>query len=93
MFFLTSISHYPEHKWQSRCFGYFSTIEKARGAVANNTCDMEECCYNYLVIEEIGEGIHSFASSESWFTWEEENGWTAIEKPKWSEGIINWSIG
>lgn len=95
MFFLTSIAHYPLalRSQNKRCFGYFLTLEQAITAVACNAGNMEECYYNHLVIEEIPEGIHSVPISETWYVWNTEIGWVPSEKPEWSEGTINWSIG
>lgn len=95
MYFLSSIAYYPValKTPNKRCFGYFPTLEKAITAVACNAGDMEECYYNYLVIEEIPEGVHSVPISENWYVWNAEIGWVPCEKPEWSIGIINWSIG
>jgi len=95
MFFLTSIAHYPIalKTPNKRCFGYFSTEEKAITAVACNAGNMEECYYNFLVIEEISEGIHSIPISETWYTWNTDIGWVPSEKPEWSIGFTNWSLG
>lgn len=54
---------------------------------------MEERLYNYLVIEEIKEGIHSIAEVVQWYQWDRENdhGWKEIETPK--TGFCNHAIG
>ena len=46
---------------ESRCFGYFSTYQRAKEALEINECDMWEAgFYNYAVIERIErEFIHT----------------------------------
>jgi hypothetical protein len=98
MFFITSISYYPELNYSEsvnpnkRCFGFFKELSKARVAVSCNVGDLEEQYYNYIVIEEILEGIHSIPISENWYYYNTENGWVPCSKPEWSIGIVNWSI-
>lgn len=102
MWFITSIlfkkpenSESPARAETHRTFGYYSTPEKARHAVAENYGNMHECLYNFLVIENIGEGVHALADdNEEWYEWnEEDNNWVAIAKPPQFMGIINWAIG
>ena len=91
MFFITAI-HYKDDNIQSTAtFGYLSDHDEAHGCVARNTCNMDEHLYNYLVIEDVPEGIHPFPKSECWFEWDEENTlWQAISPPEFSKHIINW---
>lgn len=41
----------------SRCWGFFSTIEKAREYLIDDKFDICECYYEYVVIEEFQDGI------------------------------------
>jgi hypothetical protein len=108
-FFVTSIAYYPEDGPKSkyrqpynhpRTFGHFPTLELAQAAVARNDGEMYECLYNYLVIEEIGYGIHALVEGwaedkplrQWWYRWEHPN-WVPMKIPAWSVGVVNWSIG
>lgn len=70
MYFITSI--YEPHKYSinqlhsDRCFGYYDTELKAKEAVRQNRGEMQECLYNFLVIEKIGQGIHAMAEVVQW---------------------------
>ena len=92
MFFITSVRYDKEAgKSDTACFGYVEQCEDAHGIVARNTCDLEEYYYNYLVIEEIPQGIHPTPISECWFKWnKKQNIWEQINAPKFSRSIINW---
>lgn len=96
-YFITAIPYYPENgqHLNDRCFGYYPTLDDAKESVLQNKCDLHEALYNYIVIEEIGYGIHPEPTERKWFQWQTgwEDGWVECEKPKWSEGIINWAIG
>lgn len=93
-FFVTSI----ENGWPSalkRCFGFFFTEKEAINAVLNNDCDIHECLYEYVVIEEINDGIHGGVVNEIWFEWNrKKSGWEKIsKKPVFAKRICNWGIG
>jgi len=103
MFFLVSLNvkNPNSSEWNindTRCFGYFSNKETALKAVNNNWGDMEECIYNYLVIEELPEGIHPTPPNlrsyghEIWFNWENDK-WTPTERPACLRGIFGFALG
>lgn len=94
-YFLTSIYDGPKmfvHRKARRTFGYFDTLGKAYKAVSENQCNMQECLYNYLVIEGIGEGIHALCEEEHWFCWEGSQ-WKVCEKPGFLKGTVNFALG
>lgn len=64
----------------SRTFGFFITDERAKIAVCNNEMDLHEMLYDFLVIEQIDEGIHEFATAQSWYEWVGDN-WEACNEP------------
>lgn len=97
-YFLTSIAYYPEHDRyknatdHTRTFGHFATLAEAEAAVKENRCDMIECLYSHLVIEEIGYGIHALGDNQWWYE-ERDNAWHPIDKPNWAKPFVNWAIG
>jgi len=98
MWFITSIylakpedAESPSRAETKRTFGYYSDAKVACAAVAENRCNMHECLYNYLVIENIGQGIHALADEEIWYRWEDK--WVQCPKPDALVGIVNWAIG
>jgi len=99
MYFLTAILEAnPDSKYYphgaTRCFGYYEEKPKACEAADLNLADMHECLYEWLVIEEIPQGIHAMPKEEIWYKWDDGlECWVHVEKPNWSKGIINWSIG
>lgn len=100
MYFLTSLFRKTKEEGfepeiqSTRCFGYFPDKPAALRAADENWADMEECLYNWLVIEKIPEGLHAMPEEEIWYEWDNGLGkWIHEEKPVWSKGIINWSIG
>jgi len=99
MYFLTSILCVAECGFEptiksERCFGYFSDKQKALRAADENWADMHECSFNWLLIEKIPEGLHAISEEEIWYKWDDGiNRWIHVEKPAWSDKIINWSIG
>jgi len=74
---------------EHRCFGFFYTLARAKIVVEENQCDMHECRYQYIVIEEIMPGIHSTAKALQWYKWE-DNKWNKCESPDFSY-ITNWA--
>ena len=94
-YFITAIYDEPGlfiHRKARRTFGYFHTIDDAIKAVVENRGNMQECLYNYLVIEGIGEGIHRLAEQEIWYEWKDGK-WTLCNKPEFLKSIINFALG
>jgi hypothetical protein len=102
--FLTSIigkenSQYesvPESKLNNqRTFGFYDDYRHAYLAVERNYANMEECLYDYLVMEYMEEGIHPTVHAEYWWQWNKEiNCWKSLqEKPKEFVGIVNFALG
>lgn len=78
----------------TRTFGYKWGYPQAIEAVMENHGNMHECLYNYLVMERIGEGVHSLAKDEVWFKWSvRKQAWKPCKKPNWSNGMVNWALG
>ena len=113
-FFVTAIAYYPDDTEKrydkpykrTNTFGHFQYISDAVRAVEHNDGGMDECLYNYLVIEEIGYGIYAGICNwepdnpkqyEWWYQWEHPDGqeghWVKMDKPDWSKGFLNWSVG
>lgn len=95
-YFITSIYDKPGifiHRKARRTFGYFHSRKEALKAVKENFCNINECFYNYVVIEGIGEGIHARVDEEYWFEWK-DNSWNKLEnKPELFNGIVNFALG
>lgn len=86
----------------TRTFGFYNTYNEAWEAVRENRGNMEECLYDYLVIEYIEPGIHPQVHKEEWYEWDAdmplpENAghgkWMPTMKPMEFEGIVNWALG
>lgn len=95
-YFITSI--YDErglfvHRKARRTFGYFKELDDALQAVKENRCNMQECLYNYLVIEGIGEGIHAYCNEDYWFEWQDNHWQRILGKPEFLNGIVNFAFG
>lgn len=93
-FFITSLYYKNERECPDRkTFGYYSTIEKSLEAVKINRGNMHECLFNFLVIEEIKEGVHPMVDSEYWFVWKYDKWEQLCDKPSQFNGIYNWALG
>lgn len=97
-FFITAIAYYPDEPRYdkpykvTRTFGHYPTQIDAEIAIEDNRCDMQECLYNYIVLEQIDYGIHAFGDNQVWFEWRDYM-WQRIDKPEWAKGTLNWAIG
>lgn len=89
---------FPDH----RCFGFSPTSNMAEDWVEANSCDMHECLYDFIVIEEMSHGIHCECTQIQWYTWDHDveeysclvpDKWVKIESPDWAKGICNWGLG
>lgn len=93
MYFITGVTDISnEIKSNTRCFGYFRELRDAEEAVLNNVFDMWETIYNYIIIEEIEEGIHSISRKVNWYRYNEEK--DRFEKINYNDEIFcNYAIG
>lgn len=93
MWFITGINLATKPK-ATRCFGYFTTFNRAVEAIKENRGNMEECLYDYLVLEEFGEGIFNCSEKEVWFRWDDSlRKWNGVYKPEELENIVSFGIG
>src|ERR1035437_4470622 len=113
-FFVTAIAFYPDDAEKrydkpykhTATFGHWPDLEGAQKAVERNEGGMDECLYNYLVIEEATDGVYGRirlqvpddqSKGEWWYHWEhpdcQEGHLVKMDKPSWSISTIGWSIG
>lgn len=85
---LTSMTKDMKH---IRCFGFFYILDDALKSVEQNSCNMIECLYEYLVVEAYDEGIHPISRELEWF-YADNNEWKVCEKPK-NIGCVNLALG
>jgi hypothetical protein len=79
-----------------RTFGFFNTKEEVCNAIKNNFGNMEECFYDYIVLEYIEPGIHPTVHAIEWYKWSNiANRWFSIDKkcPKEFEKLTNFALG
>ena len=103
MYFLTSLRITPsKHNIRTnthpsndnRCWGYYKDKEKAIQAATENWGDMEECYYEYLVIEHFSEGLITIAKEEIWYHWDIKlSRWVECKKPEELKRVVNFGIG
>jgi len=82
-----------------RChtFGFYNTYNEAYEAVKENRGNMEECLYEYIVMEYIEPGVHPTVYATQWWAWNVElKSWRFLpeaETPKEFIGICKWALG
>lgn len=69
-YFITSIDIKDGDK---RCVGYVETYDEAELIVTENMYDLNETCYDYVVIEHIPFGIYQYDYSAKWFKYDYVN--------------------
>ena len=80
-------------KSHCRCFGWYKVLIDAEKAVDENRGDMNEAgYYQWVVIEEIPEGVWRSENNEIWYEWDGSS-YKNVEKPNQFRSIVNWGIG
>lgn len=67
-----SVHGKPYEAVDTRCFGWYPTLEEALSAAAENACDINEAGhYPWLVVESVGPGVYAGPrhGQERWFRW------------------------
>lgn len=80
----------------SRLIGWYGDYETAVSAVMENWCGIDECCYDYALIEKIEEGLYRPANSSErwWFKYDQvTDTYAPVEEPKEYEGYSGFTIG
>lgn len=96
MFFISTVRLNPDQfgdSWKFRCHGYYADEDKAFKAVFENWGDIQECYYEYAVIEYVPEGIYSQTGDEPqhWFKWHDKlKGWLPCETPDPFKRTVGW---
>lgn len=79
---------------ESRCFGFYSSLNVVAYTVETNSCDIFENYYKYVVIEKINEGIYPEVVFEYWYMWDKaEQSYVAAQKPLCIEHYCNFALG
>jgi hypothetical protein len=77
-----------------RCFGYYSSFNTADIAVKQNTLDIHEYLYDYMVIEKVEEGLYPICLDRWFYKWHSGiNQFVPMEEPECLKHIINLGIG
>lgn len=79
----------------SKNLGYCQNFDELIEQINKIGSDLIEARYNFIVIEECGEGIWAgaVAGSERWLKWnEKERLWKRCVKPMEARSIIWWTI-
>ena len=80
----------------SRLVGWYSEFEDAYSSVSANTCDMNENCYKYALIEECREGLYKPAAANKrwWFEYNrDKDRYFQINEPDSVKGLCGFTIG
>lgn len=78
----------------TRTFGFKNSYADAYKAICANDGNMQECLYDYLVLEYIEEGIHPMVLSKKWFKWDKDNNkWIEYIAPEELKNITNFALG
>ena len=96
MFFITAFEDLDE-EWgikNSRCFGFYQVFEDAERATKENWRDINETIYNYVVIEEMNEGIHPYAQQRWFYKFDyDKRLYYAIIEPEEARRCCNFALG
>lgn len=87
------ITELPEFGCQ-RLVGWYEDFNIAIDCVKNNSCDINETCYKYALIEEIPEGLYQCTRNRWLFKYNKENdSYKQIEEPSFMKIYMGFSIG
>ena len=76
-----------------RCWRFFHLLKDAKMCVKENRGEMNECFYEYLIIEEINEKMYNL-NKEYWYRWQnKDRKWIEVEKPEIFKGVICFGMG
>ena len=78
----------------SRLVGWYPEFNMANSSVKENSCDINETCYNYALIEECEWGLYHPASKRWWYKYnKEKDEYIPIDEPDFIKGFCGFTIG
>ena len=77
----------------TRTFGYYITKDDAIEAVKHNTLDIHETIYDYMLIEEIEEGLYNPSLTRWWFKYAGNDTYTEIPEPDFMKHFVGIGMG
>lgn len=95
MYFITQIE-YNEKTGEliNDCRGYFSSFKDAENVVINNITDLYESCFNYVVIENIREGLYQYDLFPHWYLYNKETGkYEETSEPEFTKNHVGFALG
>ena len=91
MYFITVIVSKDR---STRTWGFYHNLKDALHAIDSNQFSMQECLYDYLILEKFNEGIPAWYDEgfePRWFNWNDK--WEECQEPNFAKGIIHYGIG
>ena len=86
-----------EHGWpnfgSTRVFGYYTGKNEALHAVANNALDIRETIYDYMIVEEIEEGLYQPSMKRWFFKAKDDDTFEEINEPSFLRHFVGISMG
>lgn len=94
MVFITQIEYTEDGEIINDCRGYFKSFSEAEDVVINNKTDLWETCFEYIVIEEIPEGLYQSPLLVSWYKYNKElNKYERVNQPKFASHLSGFALG
>ena len=80
-------------KAQQRCGGFYDLLSNAVAAVETNVGDLHGSNSDFVVIEQIVEGMPAAVEDSWWYGWDEERGYVLLdEPPTFARQRLNWAF-
>lgn len=86
-----TLSIHEEEQWPTHeLFGWYHELEDAMKAVDCNSCDMQDCAFNYAMISRSYEGGYGLRDEEiQWYKWNyTDEKWETCERPEDCNGLM-----
>ena len=94
IYLVTGMMNLDFIKYEPRSLGFFFNREKAINEVKNNSLDIFEGEYYFVVIERVVNGFYATPIEEIWFKYNRNlDKYYEIEKPEPLKNICNFGIG
>ena len=94
MFFITQVEPQKDGTFITQCRGYFSDFDDAEYRVVNNITDFWETCFDYIVIEEVPEGLYQHDPFPRWYLYNRETGkYEETTEPEFAKKYVGFALG
>jgi len=96
MYFVTAVRSPRFFQFlKRRCFGFYNIHADASAAIETNVGNLHDEAYDFVVLEQIAEGVPTVIENRWWYEWDDRRGYVLTDEPDFVQNCARpaWAFG